>query len=170
MSKFCLNFSLSNSWRVTKCFGLLTAMASKPWPWANMLPNISKCKNWSLNCSATFRVSALKFTGNSIRVAKPFIFVNILRCSRHTGEVFPSHGREASIGVMHHHAMVEWCTYRCDDGVMNSLLLWYAMQHSASDCRQSGWIPVVSGMPRGPLLFYIIEMFELVRTDYIWLY
>ena len=60
---------------------------------------------------------------------------------------------------------------------MHSLLLWYAMQHSASDRRQrvvvdaaSEWIPIVSGVPQGGVLghllfsLYTIEMFELVES------
>ena len=46
----------------TKYFEILTFNASKLWPWANMLPNMNKCGNCSLNFSASFRVLALKLT------------------------------------------------------------------------------------------------------------
>ena len=44
----CSNLSLSDWWRETKLFDLVTGTSSKPWLTGNTLPNIKTCKNgWS---------------------------------------------------------------------------------------------------------------------------
>ena len=65
--------------RETKYFEIVTVTASKLWPWANMLPDINKCKNWMVEFISKFQGSGIKIDrANLIRAAIPLIFFNIL--------------------------------------------------------------------------------------------
>ena len=56
----CSNLSLSNQWRETKLFQIVTGTATKPWLSGNMLPNINTCKNGWSKLSENLRIMALK--------------------------------------------------------------------------------------------------------------
>ena len=70
MQIFFFNLSLSNYWRVTKYFELVTVTASKPRPWGNMLPKVNKYENVWSNFSASSKVVAL-YLHELIRFALP---------------------------------------------------------------------------------------------------
>ena len=77
----CSNIFLSNYWRETKLFELVTSTTTKPWLSRNMIPNRKTCeKGWS-NFSENFRVIALKLL-ELTRYASPnqSIYFNFLRC------------------------------------------------------------------------------------------
>ena len=60
MQKFCSNFSLSNYWKETKLFDLVTGTATKRRLSGNMLPNINTCENGCTNFSASLRLVTTK--------------------------------------------------------------------------------------------------------------
>ena len=56
----CSNLSISNYWRETKLFDLVTGTATKPRLSGNMLPNIKTCENGWSNFSETVWIVVLK--------------------------------------------------------------------------------------------------------------
>ena len=77
----CSNLSLSNYWRGTKLFGLVTGTTTKPRLSGNMFLNIKTCGNGLSDFSENLRVTALKML-EFTRFLSPnlSIYFNFVRC------------------------------------------------------------------------------------------
>ena len=56
----CSNLSLSNQWRETKLFDLVTGTATKPWLSGNMIPNMKKMWKWMFEFLRKFENRGIK--------------------------------------------------------------------------------------------------------------
>ena len=65
------NLSLSNWWRETKLFDLVTGPTTKPWLSGNMLPNINTCENGWLNFLENLRLCIALILLELTRSASP---------------------------------------------------------------------------------------------------
>ena len=77
----CSNLSLSNWWRETKLFELVTGPATKPSLSGNMSPNIKACENGWSNFSEILSVVAMKLLElTKFATLNLSIYFNFIRC------------------------------------------------------------------------------------------